>query len=177
MRDRIQECDLSDELRTKINNGSEVGSQDLTDVNNKLKELENRVNELDNTIDMSNYYTKTDIDIKVPKLIESSVTIHNSDTNAHKYIQDKISELITKISSITTKTDIYRLPVSSDNQKVFTIEDSNYIAASVMSSVLVINGMVITDYTLNGKTITLSTTEGVTTSSIINIIIFSIAGV
>lgn len=174
MRDKITIDELSDDLKNLI---KEHGSGDISEINNKLSVLEEKINQSPTAENLKNYYTKTDIDTKIPKLIESGIATHNGDSSSHSSIQQQIADITSKITSIKMKSSYYNLSATSDNQKEFTIDDSSYVPLSVMSSVLVINGLVIDDYTLTGRTLTLTTQEGVTTNTNILLIVFSIEGV
>ena len=81
MRDRITINELNDDLKNKINripNENMVISYSKSEIDNKINELRELIGQNmgslpGNSADLSNYYTKTETDVKITQSINASI--------------------------------------------------------------------------------------------------------
>ena len=182
MRDRITINELNDDLKNKINripNENIVISYSKSEIDNKINELRELISQNmgslpGNSADLSNYYTKTETDVKITQSINASILEHNGDTKAHNDIRNTLSNITDMISNFRIETQVFNLSVIADGQTVFNIDDTNYIPAENPTSIVIWNSTILTNYTITGRSVTFS--DGIPSGSTLNLVIFSLKG-
>ena len=177
MRDHITINELNKDLRDKINripdNITEIYNKEDIDI--KFEEIKELISDNNSSkVDLSNYYTKTETDIKINQTVNASILDHNTNTSSHNDIRTSISDLTTIISKLHIEAQVFPLIVTEDNQRTFSIDDPNYLPVENPTSIVIWNTIVLTNYTVSGRTVTFP--DGMPIDSNLTIIIFSLKG-
>lgn len=179
-RDKITINELSDYLKQKIESSSTStnNSYSKSEIDTKIDEVKEMIQNITvdpSQIDLSNYYTKSEAEVFVSKLISTAIVEHNTDTKSHNGISTKVSDITKMLSNLSISTRAYKLDVTQDMQTEFTISDTSFTPGINIGSIVVWNTIVLTDYTINGRILTFS--SGINLGSNLTLVVFSIEGV
>ena len=173
--DIVNTLDLVNEMNNDVYRKEEIDSLISGAVSNVSKSTSNNSVSTSSDIDLSNYYTKTEIELYVASALAKAISDHNSNTSSHQLINTRITELVTLFSGLGITQTIYTVTATEDGQSLFTLPDE-YDASGKSSNLLITStGNIITEYTMLGKTINVN--DSLNNGESLHFIVFSVGGV